>query len=182
VELFGYCQVSLVSTYSCFCSCFGLFFSQRLKRFEQLQWSNQKVIEKRLSIYDEIAPKLNRLLCFYTWVGIWKEISPEEVLKLKRDLDQTINIYCHLFDRDVFDSYQNFIHTLFKTFQGSGANAKIRSVIKGPDGDRTTHSYYTWDNKWVQEFDSNGAPDKAEIRNKYYACMSSLKRSIGLGP
>lgn len=160
---------------------FGYFISQRLKQFELLQWSNQKIIEKRLMIYDQMAPKLNRLLCFYTWVGIWKEISPEEVLKIKRDLDQTINIYCHLFDKDVFESYQSFIHTLFKTYQGAGVDAKIRSVTKGPDGDRTTHCCYTWDNEWDQKFSINEAPEKAEIRTKYYSVMASLRKSLGLG-
>lgn len=68
---------------------FGWLVSHRLKQLELVQWTNQKLIEKRLALYDTIAPLLNRLLCFYTWVGPWKDISPDDVIRAKRELDQT---------------------------------------------------------------------------------------------
>lgn len=71
---------------------FGWFISHRLKRFELMQWSNQKLVEKRLTLYDFLAPRLNKLLCFYTWIGDWKDISPQDVVKTKRDLDQSMYI------------------------------------------------------------------------------------------
>lgn len=79
----------------------GWLISRRLKRLELVQWTNQKLIEKRLAIYDIIAPQLNALLCFYTWVGYWKDISPDDVIRIKRDLDRTLHVYRHLFDDEI---------------------------------------------------------------------------------
>jgi hypothetical protein len=160
---------------------FGWFISRRLKRFELIQWSNQKIIEKRLSLFDLISPKLNDLLCFFTWVGDWKNISPDDVLKIKRELDKFINIYRHLFDEDVYNTYQDFIHSLFLIFQGAGEDAKIRSNILGPNGDRTSHCLYTWQQKWNDRFTEKDAilPINV-IRNKYYVVMNALRKSVGI--
>ena len=68
-----------------------------------MQWTNQRLIEKRLTLYDTVAPQLNALLCFYTWIGYWKDISPDDVIRAKRELDRTFHIYRYLFDDDVYD-------------------------------------------------------------------------------
>ncbi|BFU95668.1 MAG: hypothetical protein NTNFB02_23900 [Nitrospira sp.] len=159
---------------------FGWFVSRRLKRLELAQWSNQKLIEKRLSVYDLIAPLLNKLLCFYTWVGYWKDISPGDVVKAKRELDQTINIYRHLFDEEVYTAYQSFIHVLFKTYTGPGHDARIRSLIQGPDGNRTTDCTYKWDEAWTQRFSTGDVVEKREVRAQYGQLMESLRKSLGV--
>ncbi|MGV2288813.1 hypothetical protein AAHK20_08850 [Trinickia sp. YCB016] len=158
---------------------FGWFVSRRLKRLELAQWSNQKLIEKRLVIYDTVAPLLNQLLCFYTWVGHWKDISPEDVIKIKRELDRTFNIYRHLFDEDIYSAYQTFIHALFETFTGAGVDAKIRSHIQGYDGDRTSHCTYTWNPVWSQRFSTGNVVEKTEVRRQYLRLMNALSISLG---
>lgn len=159
---------------------FGWFVSRRLKRLELIQWSNQKLIEKRLAVYDAAAPTLNSLLCFYTWVGHWKDISPSDVIKAKRDLDQTINIYRHVFDDEVYKAYQTYIHLLFETFTGAGRDAKIRSLVHGPDGDRTNHCTYTWDPVWNDRFAEQNVASKEDVRDRYYALMDALRISLGV--
>lgn len=136
---------------------FGWLVSHRLKQLELVQWTNQKLIEKRLALYDTIAPLLNRLLCFYTWVGPWKDISPDDVIRAKRELDQTIHIYRHLFDDDVYRAYQAYLDALFDTHSGAGrdrgsnrrsraptatasATARIVGIPRGPSASRTRTS------------------------------------------
>ena len=160
---------------------FGWFISRRLKRLELLQWSNQKLIEKRLALYDSIAPQLNKLLCFYTWVGHWKDVSPDDVIKAKRDLDQCMHIYRHLFEEDVYEAYDDFIHKLFETFQGPGEDAKIRSLVQGPDGDRTRHCSYQWQQAWTCRFTTDSTvPPHSEIQRKYFALMNAITKSLGV--
>ncbi len=158
----------------------GWFISRHLKRIDLIQWTNQKLIEKRLVIYDLVAPQLNMLLCFFTWVGYWKTISPEDVIKAKRDLDKTMNIYRHLFDDQVYAIYQEFIQILFDTYTSPGHDAKILSTIKSSDGDRTVHCTYQWKDEWSSLF----VPDKAEfkdiIKAKYLELMSALTSSLGV--
>jgi len=70
----------------------GLSINKRLKVFEHKQWKNQKLIEKRLEIYSELAPMYNDLLCYYIFVGNWKELSPDNIIKHKRIIDKKINL------------------------------------------------------------------------------------------
>ena len=46
------------------------------KDLEKKQWSNRKIIEKRISFYDNVVPKLNDLYCYFHRVGNWKELNP----------------------------------------------------------------------------------------------------------
>ena len=74
----------------------GYFLNRRLKSIDDAQWQNRKITEKRLELYDQIAPDLNTIFCFLYWVGDWKEISPRQVVEAKRRLDKVVNIYRHL--------------------------------------------------------------------------------------
>jgi hypothetical protein len=47
---------------------------------DQVRWANQTVVTRRLEIFSEIAPALNKLLCFATFVGRWKEIEPQHAI------------------------------------------------------------------------------------------------------
>jgi hypothetical protein len=159
----------------------GWLFSRQLKRLDLSNWTNQKLIEKRLAIYDEIAPRLNKLLCFFTWVGYWKTVSPAEAVQAKRELDRTLNIYRHVFEREVYDDYQDFITALFETYTGAGQDARLRALIFGPDGDRRSDCGYTWDEAWTASFTDPGrAAGKPEVRAKYKALMAALTRSLGV--
>lgn len=159
----------------------GWYVSRSLKRFELLQWTNQKLIEKRLAVYAEVGPIINQLFCFYMWVGRWKEISPPDVLRLKRELDERMYVYEHLFDKDVYYAFREFMGTLFDTFQGAGVDAKIKSLVKGPDGDRTNHTTYTWQTDWESKFaEPSEAASLHEVEVRHAALVSALSRSFGV--
>lgn len=160
---------------------FGWFISRRLKRFDLLQWSNQKLIEKRIAIYDQVGPALNQLYCFFSWVGSWKETSPADVLRLKRELDQKMYVYGHLFEAELLRSYQDFIHTLFQTYQGAGVDAKIRSVVRGPEGDRSVQFLDGWKPEWEARFaDQSREAPLAEVERKYNALIREFSQSWGV--
>ena len=159
----------------------GWLFSRQLKRLDLSNWSNQKLVEKRLAIYDEIAPKLNRLLWFFTWVGYWKTVSPADAIQAKRELDKTLNIYRHVFDAEVYEAYQGYIRTLFETYTGAGHDARLRALISSPDGHRAVNCTYSWNEAWTDCFTApERAADKAEVRATYQALMAALTRSLGV--
>jgi hypothetical protein len=163
---------------------FGWFISRHLKKLDLKQWSNQKIIEKCLNIYDEIAPKLNMLFCFYTWVGNWKEITPNEVIKAKRKLDKTINIYRHIFDEEVYESYNEYINLLFEHYADSGRDAQLLTSINGPGGNRAQYSRYDWKKEWEVYFFYQKVDliSLGKIHKSYYNLMEKLRNSIGLAP
>lgn len=159
----------------------GWFLNARIKRLDLIQWNNQKLIEKRLAVYDQVAPLLNTLFCFFMWVGYWKDISPASAIQAKRDLDKSMNIYRHLFDRSVYDAYQAFIHILFETFTGPGHDAKLRTFVVSPDGNRQTDTNYVWDEKWSSRFSTpDKMASKKDIVQSYDALMAQLRRALGV--
>lgn len=160
-------------------ACLGWLVARRLKRLELVQWTNQRLIEKRLTLYDMVAPQLNALLCFYTWIGYWKDISPDDVIRAKRDLDRTFHIYRYLFDEDVYDAYHTFIHALFEMHTGPGRDARIRSLIQAPDGDRSVHGTYEWNAAWAERFSTANVTDKADVVLHYTRLMERLRVALG---
>lgn len=44
------------------------------------QSANEKVIEKRLVVFDGMAPLLNDLFCYFFFVGHWKSLTPQRSL------------------------------------------------------------------------------------------------------
>ncbi len=68
----------------------GYFVARTSRRIERVQWANQTVVSRRLEIFSQVAPWLNQLLCFATFVGGWKEIEPRQAVGLKRKVDETI--------------------------------------------------------------------------------------------
>src|SRR6266851_310090 len=85
----------------------GLVISRRLKRLEYLQWTNQKVTEKRIAVFDELAPQLNDLYCYFTFLGGWKDLTPVEVVGRKRKMDRMVYVNAPLFSKEFVDPMRN---------------------------------------------------------------------------
>ncbi len=138
---------------------FGFYINRISKRLEQAQWANQKVIEKRISIYDIVAPKLNDLFCYFAYVGNWKDLTPVEVIKTKRDLDKQVFVYSPLFPRHVFDAYQEFINLCFQPYSGWGHNARLRTDFS----QRQEAFADKWEGQWESCFSEKAIID-ASVR------------------
>ena len=114
----------------------GVLFTRASRRIEQVQWANQTVVTHRLDVFDKLAPGLNQLLCFGTFVGGWKEIGPGKAIEIKRGLDQTMYANKVLFSDELFAAYHRFMTVLFDMFGTTGTDAKIRAPIESKWGSR----------------------------------------------
>lgn len=155
---------------------FGWRISTTLKHLEQKQWSNRKLIEKRIEIYDKISPLMNRLFCYFYWVGDWKEHSPIDIIKTKRSLDHTVHIYRHLLEPEFFEDYMRFMDALFVTYNGAGEDARLRTAIRNQDGDRT--KLKSWQEDFAACFDPSSALPLGEIDRLYETVMQIQRRGI----
>src|ERR1700704_2214791 len=77
----------------------------KLDTTKQLQ---AELLRKRLHLFEEIAPRLNDIFCFYQAVGHWAELNPDEVIKRKRAIDRIIQVNRYLFRSEFWDEYQHF--------------------------------------------------------------------------
>src|SRR6516225_1136911 len=114
----------------------GVMFARASRRIEQVQWANQTVVTRRLDIFDKLAPGLNQLLCFATFVGGWKEIEPTQAIGIKRTLDEIVYANRVLFSEELFAAYHRFMRTLFAMYATTGADAKVKAPIESEWGSR----------------------------------------------
>ncbi|MER9598408.1 hypothetical protein [Mesorhizobium sp. M0244] len=156
----------------------GWRISRTLKEIEQKQWASRKLVEKRIEIYDRISPQINRLFCYYRWIGDWKKLSPLEIIDTKRDLDHLVYIYRYLLDDKFFEAYSSFMDALFLTYNGAGEDARLRTHIRNEEGDRAKSTFYQWAAAWEDCFDDSQVLPLNEISRRYEAVMQAQKAGI----
>lgn len=154
----------------------GFWLNRRLKSLEQAQWSQQKVVERRIKAYDELAKPLNQLFCFYCYVGLWKELTPPDLVQLKRRLDEMAHISAPLFDNYFLEHYAALMDACFETFGQWGDDAKLRTL---PDR-REEAAGDAWDPEWSACFvPRDEAPEPEEVKVAYAQLMAYLAAAIG---
>ena len=155
----------------------GIWINKRLKKLEQLQWANQKLIEKRLQIYEQLVPMLNDILCYFTYIGIWKELKPQEVVKLKRTVDKIAYVNSPLFSKEFLTKYNGFMELCYSTYSGWGTDAKLRTVFQ-----RRKDANVNWENNWEEYFaDKTEITEPEQIKNAYTEFVQFLSQEIGIG-
>ena len=133
----------------------GFYVARASRRIEQIQWANQTVVTRRLEIFGQLAPGLNQLLCFATFVGGWKEIQPRQAIAVKRQLDQTMYANRVLFSEQLFTAYHAFMTTVFAMYAATGADALLRAPVESKWGDRRNLPW--WDDSMAGLFATTAA-------------------------
>lgn len=158
-------------------SIFGIYIHRVTKRFESLQWCGQKLIEKRLVIYDDLTPHFNDLLCYFTYIGCWKELNPPDVVALKRVLDKKIHLASPLFSPTFFTACENFQALCFETYTGWGQDALLRTHFQRRKDARPNDWIVAWEDSFC-----NSVADPKEIRNAYTQLMEVFAADIDVHP
>ena len=143
----------------------GVVFARTSRRIEQVQWANQTFVTRRLDIFAQLAPGLNQLLCFATFVGGWKEIEPKQAIALKRKLDETMYANRVLFSEQLFAAYHQFMTTLFDMYSTTDADAHLRAPIDSEWGSRRNMPW--WDDRMAKLFSPDHLASLKEIQTAY---------------
>lgn len=154
----------------------GVALTRRQSRSEEL-------LKARIEYYRSLAPDLNTLMCYMTFIGTWRDHSPVEIIELKRRLDQ--NFYCAapLFSDPVRDAFAGLEKCCFSTFNLWGQDAVIRSGAY-----RLRQAWRRrpgWDGSWDKMFskaDDTAIPaaELAEIRQAHDRLIAALVRDLDL--
>lgn len=156
----------------------GIYIHRVTKRFEHLQWRSQKLIEKRLAIYDDVAPLLNDVLCYFTYVGSWADVEPATIVALKRTLDKKLYLAAPMFSPEFFAACMDFQNLCFATYNRWGQAAKLRSAFV-----RRQQAHNAWKPEWDAYFCEPGQISKPEdVRAAYTAIMGIFAADIGVHP
>jgi hypothetical protein len=140
----------------------GVFIARAGRRIEQVRWANQMVVTRRLDIFGQLAPGLNQLLCFATFVGGWKEIQPQQAIALKRQLDETMYANRLLFSDQLFAAYHQFMTALFAMYATTDADAHVRAPIDSEWGSRRNMPW--WEDSMTALFSTDSPGGIGDIQ------------------
>jgi len=143
----------------------GYLVTRASHRLERVQWANQTVVTRRLDIFREVAPALNQLLCFATFVGGWKEIQASQAIAIKRQLDEIMYANRVLFSNELFAAYHQFMITLFAMWTTTDADALLRAPIESEWGNRRNMKW--WDDSMTCLFSSTDPASTGDIQAAY---------------
>jgi hypothetical protein len=143
----------------------GFFLARAGRSIEQVQWANQTFVTRRLDIFAQLAPGLNKLLCFATFVGVWKEVEPKDAIAIKRKLDETMYAHRVLFSDELFAAYHHFMSTLFAMYASTDADAHLRAPIESKWGSRRNMPW--WDDTMTRLFSPDNLTTVEAIQGAY---------------
>src|SRR3954469_19493778 len=153
----------------------GLVIKRASQRLAEVQWSNRKFMERRLDVYDEMAPKLNDLYCFFRCIGGFREVTPPDALERKRELDRAFYVNEFLFTTEFRKSYQHFINTCFSCYSGNAEDAKLRASLDKQRLQRGTK----WRDDWTSYFSPRGEMSSShEVTERYTALMMTFAHQV----
>lgn len=135
--------------------------------------SNEKLLEKRLDIYEHMGPRLNDLLCFYSYTGNWQELTPMNIMDTKRELDKYMGSHTALFSDALIACYNAFMQVCFVAFSGWEQEEKIKSqyVLR-------QEQQLNWDDSWIPFFDTKNVLEGPVVKARYDELMSCFKEDL----
>jgi len=150
----------------------GFIVNRRIKKIDSKQWTNQKILEKRLFVYDKVVPILNDILCYHSYVGCWKELSAKTIIEYKRIIDKEFNVYSPLFCPELMTKYYCFIKLCYRTNTGWGNDAKIKSLYY-----QRTQYCTNWQDIDKNLFDDNYISEASSHRDKEEEYIEMKKKA-----
>lgn len=161
----------------------GWKISERVELFRSSVASDAKAVDslmqKRLALYDDIGRKLNRLFAYYMYIGKWKELSPDDIIMHKRELDETVFTYQPLLSKEFIGSYLALNEQLFRPFNSWGTDAMLRTgVAYRKDFYRPLNGEPIWNTAWSDRFTNED--NTAAIRAAYSSLISQLPAEVGI--
>jgi hypothetical protein len=151
------------------------FFIQRVLAQQNQNWRIQeRLVDKRVEIYQSIAEDLNKIYCYVMDVGTFKDESPDEIIQAKRNVDKNMYMYQAIWPEETFNQFKEYMDSAFATYQGYGEDAKIRATTI-----EKRSAYKKGDKNWQDDWDKRftGKRDP-EHQPKYKKLMNLISRDL----
>ena len=125
------------------------------------------VVRERVKLWSELAYDLNDMYAYFMYVGTWKELNAAEIVAKKRKTDRTVYSFRPFFSDEFFNTYQDFMKTLFKTNRAWGKDAGLRTT--------RDHRSHESDYSLFIEKDNSDS-----VHEKYFALLDIAAREMKL--
>ena len=151
----------------------GVFIVRLGHRMEGAKQLHQELLKKRLDVYEEVAPQLNDIYCFFQAIGHWAELRPDDIIKRKRSVDRILQVHRFLFGPPMWTAYQTFELSHFDLYSRVGEAALMRldmPYIRERLGDH-------FNTDWLPSVSSK-VGDQAEQARNYKKLMDLLGEEV----
>jgi hypothetical protein len=148
-------------------------FKRIKKRLIGQHQANVKLVEKRIEVYERMGPKLNDILCFFSYTGNWNQLSPVDIMRIKRELDKEINTTTPLFSDALANRYNSFMQLCFVAHSGWEHTEKIKSLYE-----LRQENNVAWKAEWIPFFDPNNVLEGIKIKASYDELMACFRKEL----
>jgi len=146
----------------------GIWIKIDLLRKKQNYSCAERLVGRRIDLYDEMGYKINAIYAYIQRVGKWKDTSPKTIIEYKRYVDEKMHSYQPIWSEATFQAYIAYMDSAFSTHSGHGEDAKIKSSAKER---KDCFSGEGWVEAWNNSF--TGKHD-ALHKEKYNILMASF--------
>lgn len=152
------------------------YFVQRALAERSRSWKFQdRLVDKRIEVYEKIAEDLNRIYCYVMDVGTFKGETPDTIIAAKRNVDKYMYIYQAIWSEDTFKTFNVYQDSAFVTQHGdAGEDARIRSKLFEKKAARENRNQ-SWTEDWDECFTEERDPAH---REKYKELVKLLSRDL----
>jgi hypothetical protein len=151
------------------------FLVQRALAAQSRSWKFQdRIVDKRIEVYEKIAEDLNRIYCYVMDVGTFKSETPDTIIAAKRNVDRYMYIYQAIWSEDTFKAFKVYEKSAFKMYQDIGEDADIRSPFLEKRAAREKRNE-AWPESWDKRFTKERDPKHKE---KYQELIRLLSRDL----
>lgn len=140
--------------------------------------NSERSTSLRSEIYRTVGGDLNDIYSYLSFVGGWKELTPIDITARKRTVDRAMFTYKPFFSDELFNTYKQFMTEAFSHYEGAGVDARIRSSIATPNGNRRIHGTNPWQSEWDDRFTNEKNTDAQ--RKAYEMFLIQLARDLKL--
>jgi hypothetical protein len=151
--------------------------NEKLDQNNKLLDNNKRVFENRQTFYDKVGTLLNDFYCYHMYVGHWKDMTPSDIVKKKRTLDQLVYTYSPYFDTTFKPAYDAFMTATFKPYQKMGGDAKIRSEYK-VHLDYCKKDSILNETEFAEKFSEED--NRTQVFNTYFSLLKEIAKELNL--
>jgi len=155
------------------------YVRKSMRNMEARLLVSQKVVERRLAVFDQMAPGMNDFYCYFKRVGHWKDLTPPDLIKKKRELDKVLYINRPLFSKEFAQRYFSFVlDDCFRTFTGHAKDAQLRADAE------QYRAVAGWRPEWVSCYVSDQAEMRSsqQVETDYERLMTQFTIELGIEP
>jgi hypothetical protein len=125
-EWLKYAQLAVAALTPIMTGVVGIILVRMGNKLDVTKQLHQELLRKRLQLFEDVAPKINDVFCFFQAVGHWADLNPDEIIKRKRAVDRVLQVNRYLFRSDFWEAYQRFEAEHFDMFAAPGHPARLR--------------------------------------------------------